>query len=105
MSVKCVTIFHVRTLVVTSDYGMNIFWCAEDLKIRVPVGLNLLFSLCLWFPNIFCVCALQLYTFLETTMNTLVLLPNFINFFSEAKSHSTSPGNLAVVFVTFGRSP
>ncbi|PQQ21732.1 hypothetical protein Pyn_38283 [Prunus yedoensis var. nudiflora] len=42
-----------------------------------------------------------LYTFLETTMDTFILLPNFINFFSEAKNHSTSPGNLAVIFLTF----
>ncbi|KAI8011523.1 putative protein S-acyltransferase 12 [Camellia lanceoleosa] len=39
-----------------------------------------------------------LYTFLETTMNTLVLLPTFINFFREAKNHSASPGNLAITF-------
>ncbi|KAB2597883.1 protein S-acyltransferase 12 [Pyrus ussuriensis x Pyrus communis] len=42
-----------------------------------------------------------LYTFLETTMDTLVLLPNFIHFFSEATDHSESPGNLAVIFLTF----
>ncbi|KAL7203109.1 hypothetical protein ACSBR2_016428 [Camellia fascicularis] len=42
-----------------------------------------------------------LYTFLETTMNTLVLLPTFINFFREAKNHSASPGNLAVTFLAF----
>ncbi|KAM1470390.1 hypothetical protein TB2_040892 [Malus domestica] len=42
-----------------------------------------------------------LYTFLETTMDTLVLLPNFIDFFSEAMDHSESPGHLAVVFLAF----
>ncbi|THG17094.1 hypothetical protein TEA_008172 [Camellia sinensis var. sinensis] len=42
-----------------------------------------------------------LYTFLETTMNTLVLLPTFINFFREAKNHSASPGNLAITFLAF----
>lgn len=42
-----------------------------------------------------------LYTFLETTMDTLVLLPSFIQFFSEAKNHSSSPGNLAITFLAF----
>ncbi|OAY48952.1 probable protein S-acyltransferase 12 [Manihot esculenta] len=42
-----------------------------------------------------------LYTFLETTMNTLVLLPSFIKFFDEAKNHSSSPANLAVTFLAF----
>ncbi|TQD97661.1 hypothetical protein C1H46_016715 [Malus baccata] len=46
-----------------------------------------------------------LYTFLETTMDTLVLLPNFIDFFSEAMDHSESPGHLAVVFLAFGNIP
>ncbi|XP_019054548.1 PREDICTED: probable protein S-acyltransferase 12 isoform X2 [Nelumbo nucifera] len=32
-----------------------------------------------------------LYTFLETTLDTLVLLPHFIKFFGDAKSRSTSP--------------
>ncbi|KAL3517330.1 hypothetical protein ACH5RR_024232 [Cinchona calisaya] len=41
------------------------------------------------------------YTFLETTLNTLVLLPSFINFFQAAKNHSLSPGNLAVTFLAF----
>ncbi|OMO64201.1 Zinc finger, DHHC-type, palmitoyltransferase [Corchorus capsularis] len=42
-----------------------------------------------------------LYTFLETTMDTIVLLPSFINFFSEAKSHSSTPANLAIIFLAF----
>ncbi|XP_024024140.1 probable protein S-acyltransferase 12 [Morus notabilis] len=42
-----------------------------------------------------------LYTFLETTLDTLILLPHFINFFGEAKNRSTSPGNLAIVFMAF----
>ncbi|XP_031393118.1 probable protein S-acyltransferase 12 isoform X2 [Punica granatum] len=51
---------------------------------------------CVWVVN--CV---GLYTFLETTMDVLILLPSFIKFFSEAKNHSTSPGKLAVIFVAF----
>ncbi|XP_015389654.1 probable protein S-acyltransferase 12 isoform X3 [Citrus sinensis] len=42
-----------------------------------------------------------LYTFLETTMDTLVLLPSFIKFFGKAKNHSSSPANLAIVFLAF----
>ncbi|GKV13163.1 hypothetical protein SLE2022_030520 [Rubroshorea leprosula] len=42
-----------------------------------------------------------LYTLLETTMDVLVLLPSFIEFFSEAKNHSSSPGNLAIIFLAF----
>ncbi|KAK9145781.1 hypothetical protein Sjap_005684 [Stephania japonica] len=45
-----------------------------------------------------------LYTFLETTMDTLVLLPHFARFFGEAKNHSrysSSPGELAVTFLAF----
>ncbi|EEF32415.1 zinc finger protein, putative [Ricinus communis] len=46
-----------------------------------------------------------LYTFLETTMDTLVLLPSFIKFFDEAKDHSTSPSKLAVIFMAFDCIP
>ncbi|XP_077248445.1 DHHC-type zinc finger family protein [Tasmannia lanceolata] len=42
-----------------------------------------------------------LYTFLETTLDTLVLLPRFIKFFGDAKNHSTSPANLAITFLAF----
>ncbi|KAK1295742.1 putative S-acyltransferase [Acorus calamus] len=42
-----------------------------------------------------------LYTFLETTLDTLALLPRFIKFFGDAKNHSTSPGHLAVTFLAF----
>ncbi|KAI5564843.1 hypothetical protein POPTR_014G104000v4 [Populus trichocarpa] len=42
-----------------------------------------------------------LYTFMVTTMDTLVLLPGFINFFGKAKNHSSSPGDLAVIFLAF----
>ncbi|XP_031251175.1 probable protein S-acyltransferase 12 [Pistacia vera] len=42
-----------------------------------------------------------LYTFLETTMDTLVLLPSFIKFFGKAMNHSSSPGNLAIIFLAF----
>ncbi|XP_039048169.1 probable protein S-acyltransferase 12 [Hibiscus syriacus] len=42
-----------------------------------------------------------LYTFLETTLVTLVLLPSFINFFREAKNHSASPSKSAIIFLAF----
>lgn len=42
-----------------------------------------------------------MYTFLETTLDTLSLLPAFIRFFEEAKNHSTSPANLALNFLAF----
>ncbi|XP_011039088.1 PREDICTED: probable protein S-acyltransferase 12 isoform X1 [Populus euphratica] len=45
--------------------------------------------------------SLKLYTFMVTTMDTLALLPGFINFFGKAKNHSSSPGDLAVIFLAF----
>ncbi|XP_024964104.1 probable protein S-acyltransferase 12 [Cynara cardunculus var. scolymus] len=42
-----------------------------------------------------------LYTFLETTMDTIVLLPSFLKFFKEAKGHSNSPSDLALTFLAF----
>ncbi|WOL00132.1 hypothetical protein Cni_G08845 [Canna indica] len=42
-----------------------------------------------------------IYTFLETVLDTFSLLPNFIKFFSDARNHSGSPGNLAVTFLAF----
>ncbi|KAJ6972601.1 protein S-acyltransferase 12 isoform X1 [Populus alba x Populus x berolinensis] len=45
--------------------------------------------------------SLKLYTFMVTTMDTLVLLPGFINFFGKAKNHSSSPSDLAVIFLAF----
>lgn len=40
------------------------------------------------------------YAFLETTMDTVVLLPNFVKFFRH-EDHSLSPGKLAVTFLAF----
>ncbi|KAH7664649.1 palmitoyltransferase protein [Dioscorea alata] len=42
-----------------------------------------------------------LYTFLETILDTLALLPHFITFFGDAKNHSSSAQNLAVTFIAF----
>ena len=43
----------------------------------------------------------QFYTFLETTLVTASLLPNFIAFFSDAEIPGT-PGALATTFLAFG---
>lgn len=37
-------------------------------------------------------------------MDTLILLPSFIKFFDEAKSHSGSPANLVILFLAFGKN-
>ncbi|PIA34870.1 hypothetical protein AQUCO_03700265v1 [Aquilegia coerulea] len=42
-----------------------------------------------------------LYTFLETTLDTVALLPHFIKFFGEAKNRSVSPGALAITVLAF----
>ncbi|KAL9234584.1 hypothetical protein vseg_009440 [Gypsophila vaccaria] len=42
-----------------------------------------------------------IYTFLETTLDTLVLLPNITKLLGEAKKHSIDPGNLAVMVLAF----
>lgn len=44
---------------------------------------------------------MQFFTFLETTLVTLSLLPHFIAFFSEGEIPGT-PGTLATTFLAFG---
>ncbi|KAH9625911.1 hypothetical protein KSS87_023431 [Heliosperma pusillum] len=46
-------------------------------------------------------CVWVVYTLLETTLDTLVLLPNIINLLGEATKRSVSPGNLAVMVLAF----
>ncbi|WVY94033.1 hypothetical protein V8G54_033121 [Vigna mungo] len=41
----------------------------------------------------------QLYTFLETTLDCLALVPSFIRFFGGNKNHSLSPGGFAIIFL------
>jgi len=45
---------------------------------------------------------MQFYTFLETSLVTLSLLPHFIAFFSDGEIPGT-PGTLATTFLAFGR--
>ncbi|GAB2291107.1 hypothetical protein Dimus_025364 [Dionaea muscipula] len=42
-----------------------------------------------------------LYTFLETVLDTLVLLPSIIKLFGKSKNHFSSPGNIAINFLAF----
>jgi palmitoyltransferase len=45
---------------------------------------------------------MQLYTFLETTLVTAALLPQFIVFLSDADVEVVHPGILATIFLAFG---
>lgn len=46
---------------------------------------------------------MQFYTFLETSLVTLSLLPHFIAFFSDGEIPGT-PGTLAITFLAFGET-
>ncbi|KAL6611293.1 hypothetical protein ACP70R_039221 [Stipagrostis hirtigluma subsp. patula] len=41
------------------------------------------------------------YTFLEMVLDALVLLPNFIEFFQDESRRSSSPGDIAILFLAF----
>jgi hypothetical protein len=43
------------------------------------------------------------YTFAETVLDTLVLIPNFVEFFQDESRRSSSPGDTAILFVAFGK--
>ena len=45
---------------------------------------------------------MQVYTFLETTLVALALLPRFIAFFSDVEEDSGSGGEIAATFLGFG---
>lgn len=51
-----------------------------------------------------CLISMQFYTFLETSLVTLSLLPHFIAFFSDREIPGT-PGTLATTFLAFGKNP
>jgi hypothetical protein len=48
---------------------------------------------------------LQLYTFLETTLVTVALLPPFINFFGDIEEDSSFPNDLATTLLGLGEDP
>lgn len=62
---------------------------------------------CIWVVNCVGACNYKffllfvVYTFLITTLDTLVLLPSFIKFFRQSKNQSLLPGNIAVIFLVF----
>uniref|UniRef100_A0A453B854 S-acyltransferase n=1 Tax=Aegilops tauschii subsp. strangulata TaxID=200361 RepID=A0A453B854_AEGTS len=43
------------------------------------------------------------YTFLETVLDTLVLLPSFIIFFHDGSRRPSSAGDIAILFLAFGK--
>lgn len=53
-------------------------------------------------PNEFLLYVVQFYTFLETTLVTLSLLPHFLMFFSDEEIPG-SPSSLATTFLAFGK--
>ncbi|KAF0906975.1 hypothetical protein E2562_013555 [Oryza meyeriana var. granulata] len=61
---------------------------------------NKQYLVCWCASNGFCY-YINVYTFVETVLDTLVLLPYFIEFFQDEGSHSSSPGDIAILFLAF----
>ncbi|XP_038972972.1 probable protein S-acyltransferase 12 [Phoenix dactylifera] len=56
---------------------------------------------CVGARNYKCFLLFLLYTFLETVLDAVALLPRFVKFFGDARNHNSSPGKLAVTFLAF----
>lgn len=85
-------------------YGIiycTLIWCYFFFRFIFGImSCSLHLHACLfWFC---CSTTMQFYTFLETTLVTLSLLPHFIAFFSDGEIPG-SPGTLATTFLAFGQ--
>lgn len=101
---SCCLLTSTEVISVLSKYGRNKLLNCPIILTRQVVNLCLFVSGNGWslvfisFGKIF----LQFYTFLETSLVTVSLLPEFISFFSDGEIIGT-PGSLATTFLAFGR--